>query len=242
MPRENRWSGVEAEWRGYPVARVRNRQTDEVVGVYKRLGKWRFYADDEPVRDQALVACARRLLAAMALVGALVALVLPSAVVASPFTPQMEASYRRALTAWGTPGGPPSCATVNREVVPVKTLGAAGRATVPEAPGTECVLLLSDVPFASCQTYEILLHEVGHLLGYGHSRDPDSIMFGGGMGAYYCEYEAMQHLRHRLKRDRRRCGVIKVNLRRWRCLQGAHRERRALYRFEAEMTPRPSLP
>jgi hypothetical protein len=34
------------------------------VRVFHRLGRWRFYADDRPVADPALAACARRAIAA----------------------------------------------------------------------------------------------------------------------------------------------------------------------------------
>jgi hypothetical protein len=62
--KQQRYRGVRVEQRGYRLARVLDRDLDEEVGVYYRLGRWRFYRDDEPVRDPDLTACARRLLGA----------------------------------------------------------------------------------------------------------------------------------------------------------------------------------
>lgn len=63
MARKQRWRGVCVEDRGYRIARVEDRHREELVGVYFRLGRWRFYRDDKQVTDPALAGCARRLLA-----------------------------------------------------------------------------------------------------------------------------------------------------------------------------------
>ncbi len=63
MTRKRRWRGLCVEQRGWRVARIEDRETGEQIGVYKRLGKWRLYRNDDPVRDAALAGCARRMLA-----------------------------------------------------------------------------------------------------------------------------------------------------------------------------------
>ncbi len=62
MARAQRWRGVGVEHRGYRIARVEDRSNGEVVGVYRRLGRWRMYRNDDPVKDAALASCARRVL------------------------------------------------------------------------------------------------------------------------------------------------------------------------------------
>lgn len=59
-----RWRAVDVRWRGYVIAYVRNNESGEVHGVYKRFGRWRLYGGtDAVVTDAALAACARRAIA-----------------------------------------------------------------------------------------------------------------------------------------------------------------------------------
>lgn len=96
---------------------------------------------------------------------------------AAPFTPEVEAAYQEALAYWGG-GEPPGCSSVTREVVPAAALpGKGGEATQPEPGETRpCVLRLSDA-LDACQLQAVVRHEVGHLFGHGHSKDPSHPMY-----------------------------------------------------------------
>jgi hypothetical protein len=57
---KQRWRVVGVRWWGWKYALITDLETGEQIGVYKRLGKWRLFKDDSPVRDSALRGCARR--------------------------------------------------------------------------------------------------------------------------------------------------------------------------------------
>jgi len=58
----HRWRPLGTEQRGWRVALVEDRSTGDVTRIYKRLGRWRYYRNDEPIHDAALAANGRRLL------------------------------------------------------------------------------------------------------------------------------------------------------------------------------------
>lgn len=96
---------------------------------------------------------------------------------AVPFDEQEMAVYQEALVWWGaTPAG---CSGIDFQTVARTELqaNALGEATQPE-PGEYklCKLWVAD-DLESCELPAIMRHEVGHLLGYGHSPDPDNIMY-----------------------------------------------------------------
>jgi hypothetical protein len=98
---------------------------------------------------------------------------------AAPFTPELDRAYNVAVGFWHA--SPVDCTTLDRQIVPVAAMpeGAEGWATIPAQPGP-CVLYLSRT-LAAPRWFEracaVLIHEVGHLLGFQHSADPANVMF-----------------------------------------------------------------
>jgi hypothetical protein len=98
---------------------------------------------------------------------------------AAPFTPELERAYNTALRFWHTEPG--NCTSLGREIVadaamPEETEGWATIATEP----TPCVLYVQRT-LAAPRNFEracaVMIHEVGHLLGYEHSADPRNVMY-----------------------------------------------------------------
>lgn len=142
---------------------------------------------------------------------------------AAPFTPELEADYAFAEQWWGGTV-PTGCSTVTREVLPDEAMpGRGGQATQPN-PGTEPVACVLDVSESSlsvpCYRREVVLHEYGHLLGYGHSEDPASIMYPTVPGTL-CQAESRALLVAQLKRGlgriKARCQHLERHLQRKLC-------------------------
>lgn len=106
---------------------------------------------------------------------------------AAPFPARLDFAYELAVGYWGQE--PSACSAVDREVVPHGSLGSletkliAGLATQvpPEtAPGSVDCILWIDRSYAQPVLFSglcaLMIHEVGHLLGMGHSADPASVM------------------------------------------------------------------
>lgn len=107
------------------------------------------------------------------------ALALAAPARAAPFTPAAERAYNVAVRYWR--GGPTDCLTLDREIVADGSLpeGDTGWATVPTEP-TDCVLYVArrlTTPGNFIALCGVLVHEVGHLRGLGHSTDPASVMY-----------------------------------------------------------------
>lgn len=94
-------------------------------------------------------------------------------------TPQLAADYAAAIAYWGVPDGPEWCATVTASTQAADPSdGEAGHADVPTHFGDDCGFVV-DAGLRACEQVGIVRHEVGHLLGEGHSADPASPMYGG---------------------------------------------------------------
>jgi hypothetical protein len=98
---------------------------------------------------------------------------------AAPFTPELERAYSAAVRWWGET--PTDCTSLDREIVDDAAMPeeAEGWATIPAAP-TSCVLYIRRT-LAEPRWFErgcaVMIHEVGHLLGYQHSADPSNVMY-----------------------------------------------------------------
>lgn len=117
---------------------------------------------------------------------------------AEPFSPTLEAEYGAALAFWGV-SAPPQCGEVGLVALPtdpwstVAGEGGAASATQP-APGVtipRCELQVygDKFPTGSCLQQEAMDHEVGHLLGYGHSEDLTNIMYPSLQPWVWCPAE-----------------------------------------------------
>lgn len=115
-----------------------------------------------------------------------------------PFSPTLENEYAAALAFWGV-SSPPQCEEVRRVVMPtdpgstVAGEGGAAAATEP-VPGVtyawcELNVFADEFPTGACLQQEALNHEVGHLLGYGHSEDITNIMYPSLQPRVWCPAE-----------------------------------------------------
>jgi hypothetical protein len=150
---------------------------------------------------------------------------------AAPFTPELETDYAYAEQWWGaTPAG---CSSVQREVVSRAELGGnAGMATqpLPGAAPVPCTMRIAEGQPSACYARETVLHEYGHLLGYGHSEDPTSIMYPEGTGACDAELLAQEiaNLRSSMLRMRVRCLRLVAVPRRAQCRANERELRRLI--------------
>jgi hypothetical protein len=100
---------------------------------------------------------------------------------AAPFTPELSYAYELANEHWHGP--PTGCTSIDFEIVPNGSIGDfEGEASEPlpgEAP-KPCFLYViarDAAPNWFERACAIIRHEDGHLHGFGHSDDPNSIMF-----------------------------------------------------------------
>lgn len=162
---------------------------------------------------------------------------------AEPFNAALESEYRAALQAWGVAGEPIRCSSVDRSVVPMAELQANGRATQPE-PGAlvPCVLLIA-AEVRPCDLTEVMLHEVGHLLGYSHSDNPASIMYNdASRQGYRCWLEGIERERSAIVNQQAKCRRFRPGPRyRW-CWVRAREWRRVMNSHMAQGPALPTIP
>jgi hypothetical protein len=117
---------------------------------------------------------------------------------AEPFNPTLEAEYDAALAFWGV-SAPPQCEEVRKAILPtdpwstVAGEGGAAAATQPP-PGVtyewcELNVFADKFPTGACLRQEAINHEVGHLLGYGHSEGLTDIMYPSLQASVWCPEE-----------------------------------------------------
>jgi hypothetical protein len=160
-----------------------------------------------------------------AFVGVLLALLVPAT--ADALTqPELEAEYPAALAWWGVTSAP-QCGSIELLTGPVDPWGTGdggtgGIATEP-APGetnVRCVLWIKSEGLTPCEATEAIRHEVGHLLGHGHSPDINNIMYPSLQPAVWChetlptivlppsEYTVHVHFPHHHHHHRHRHGGV----------------------------------
>lgn len=147
---------------------------------------------------------------------------------AAPFGSAEEAAFVEAQSYWGG-AAPTRCSSITREVVPPGSLDgpdaadSVGRATMPE-PGTvvPCgVWIVSGL--RPCKLRYVMAHEYGHLLGYGHTEEPENVMNPLSGQAPFCRAEVA---REEATEDRRDFALLRRECRR----ESHPRERRACWR------------
>lgn len=110
--------------------------------------------------------------------------------------PEVEVDYQLALGYWSI-SAPPSCSSVTfaTSAVPADEAiypgGAIASATIPTALREACVVTTYPLweTTGPCMRRMVMRHEVGHLQGYEHSPDPDSIMHAPINEALWCPEE-----------------------------------------------------
>lgn len=152
-------------------------------------------------------------------IAALVLLWAPAAD-ASSFTPEAETAYAYAVSFWEL-GEPSGCTSISKELFHVEPgINYSGEATRPR-PGEHipCLLRVQE-GLEPCALTGVMVHEVGHLLGMGHSENPRSPMYPGN-SSLWCikaqDEERALELKRYLDLQRRVCPRFLTRSRRWRC-------------------------
>lgn len=113
--------------------------------------------------------------------------------------------YSEAIEWWGQE--PSACPSVALEYRTTLESVNVGMAVAPNEEKPYCSILIL-AGLESCEGTETMRHEVGHLLGYPHSPDPRSVMYGGKDGglAPSCTRIELHEELHRQAFWRSGCG------------------------------------
>lgn len=160
----------------------------------------------------------------LAVIAALLVLlaIVPATAEAAPFPPRLNFAYSLAIDYWGET--PEACASIDKEIVPPGSLGnplsgfalsgVATQTAADAAPhSTDCIIWI-DRAYAEPIIFDLLctvmLHDVGHLLGKGHSTDPHDVMHESIPVPELCKVKGRQAVRlYFLRRKLRRLQTLR---------------------------------
>lgn len=115
----------------------------------------------------------------------MLSLILVSSAHASPFGPFEKEALQEAIAFWGE-GWPSNCTEIRGEEKPsleLENLPKLGEASEPTSPVRCSILLVENLE--PCVIRSVMIHEVGHLLGYPHSANPNFWMYPE-VPMYFC--------------------------------------------------------